>query len=96
MRRIEFWPDYGQALLHEEGKPVDIDALGLPIEMVRAARDWLGAYEDRKLEPKTLDEAWVAEGRRLFGLLRTSLSPLGVELVDWEGYWAGADPGSID
>jgi hypothetical protein len=87
MRRIEFWPDYGLALLHSEGTPVAIDALGLPADVVDAIREWLRSYADEKLETGSIDEAWVAEGRRYFRELRSLLLPSGIELFDWEGYW---------
>jgi hypothetical protein len=88
MRRIEFWPDYGQALLFSDGAPVDIDGLGLPAGVLAVVGAWLGAYDDAKLESGALDDAWIGEGKRIFALLRSLLAADGIELTDWEGYWS--------
>jgi hypothetical protein len=97
VRHLEFWPDYGDALLHEDGGAVAIDGLGLPDDLVDRARRWVSRYDDARLEPATRDASWIAEGRTLFGELRILLRPSGIEVYDWEGYWdASSDdpPGS--
>ncbi|MBI2781573.1 MAG: hypothetical protein HYX55_07245 [Chloroflexi bacterium] len=87
MRQLEFWPDYGGALLHEDGAAVPLDVLGLPPDLIEAATDWLARYDDARLEPETRDDAWIAEGRAIFERLRHALNEQATELVDWEGYW---------
>ena len=88
VRRLEFWPDYGGQLLHEGGAPVALAGLGLPPAIVDEARGWLEGHDDAKLDPSSRDDTWIAEGRALFVHLEAALRPTGVELVDWEGYWA--------
>lgn len=88
MTRLEFWPDYGGVLLHADGEPVALDTLGLSAELVTRARDWIGRYDDSRLDPAAWDEAWLDEGRALFGEFREALAASGFELVDWEGLWA--------
>jgi hypothetical protein len=87
LRRIEFWPDYGGALLHDGERAVALEDLGLPEELVAAARRWVGAYDDAKLEPASREEAWIAEGKSLFDRLQRRLRDDQIELFDWEGYW---------
>ncbi|MEW5990734.1 MAG: hypothetical protein AB1736_05225 [Chloroflexota bacterium] len=93
MTAVEFWPDYGGALLWDErGEPVPIDQLPLPPELVTRAARWVAEYDDAKLpwEP-TGDEAWLAVGRRLFGELRRELLARGLELEPNEPFWAEPD-----
>jgi hypothetical protein len=92
MRRIEFWPDYGGALLHEEGQRLAIDAFDVPEQLVADLRAWLGEYDDAKLEPATRDAAWMSRGQGLFDRLQDALRPAEVALVDWEGYWDRSKP----
>jgi hypothetical protein len=88
VRRLEFWPDYGGQLLHERGAPVSLDVLGLAPAIVDQARGWLEHYDDARLDPSNRDDAWIAEGRALFVRLEAALQSAGIELTDWEGYWA--------
>ena len=88
VRRLEFWPDYGGQLLHEGGAPVSLEVLGVSMELMDEARAWVDRYEDARLDPSSRDDTWIAEGRALFVHLEAALRPTGVELVDWEGYWA--------
>jgi hypothetical protein len=92
MRTVEFWPDYGGALLHEDGQRLTLDALELPGELRVALGEWLGEYDDAKLEPATRDQAWIGTGQELFDQLRAVLRPAGIELIDWEGYWDRSTP----
>jgi hypothetical protein len=89
MRQVEFWPDYGGALLHEEGRRIPLDSLGLelPPDLVGELDLWLAKYEDARLELATRDKAWMEEGQRLFARLGGELARSEIELVDWEGYW---------
>lgn len=87
MRQIEFWPDYGGALLHEEGKRISLDSLELPQDLIGELGRWLGQYDDAKLEPATRDQAWIVEGQRLFARLREEVLGAEIDLVDWEGSW---------
>lgn len=92
MRRLEFWPDYGGVVLHEDGVAVALESLGLPSHLIGQTAAWVGEYEDAKLDPETRDDAWIAAGRSLFRRLRAELRDRGIEIVDWEGYWD--DPGT--
>lgn len=93
MSRIEFWPDYSEALLFtDRGEPVDVDTLALPGPLVASARGWLRDYDDSKLPWETTrDESWLSEGRRLFAALQTELAQQGIELVAGEDYWVSTD-----
>lgn len=88
--RLEFWPDYGGVLLHADGKPVGLDALGLPADLVKRGQAWVSRYDDAKVDPPGWDEAWISEGRTLFQELRAALAPGGFEVDDWEGLWSGS------
>ena len=87
MRTLEFWPDYGGQLLHEDGVPVVLDGLGLSAHLLDRVARWLRTYDDALLEPTKGDHAWVTEGRTLFELLSSALRDRDIELTDWEGYW---------
>lgn len=90
MTTLEFWPDYGGALLWSDGGArVGLGELSLPPDLVERCRRWIAGYDDSKLpwEP-TRDEAWLAEGRRLFADLRRELLDRGVELEPNEAFWA--------
>jgi hypothetical protein len=90
VRRLEFWPDYGGVLLHQDGAPVALETLDLPVDLARRAAQWVAAYDDRQLAPESRDEAWIAEGRAIFGGLREALAAVNIDLVDWEGIWEAA------
>ena len=86
--RLEFWPDYSRVLLHADGKPVPLSELPLPSEVADQANAWVARYDDAKLLPGDgRDEPWIAEGRALFGVIRSSLAAHGIALDDWEGIW---------
>jgi hypothetical protein len=67
-----------------------MDPQDLPIapDLVVTAAQWVADYDDTKLpwEP-TRDDAWIAQGRQLFALLRDDLWKSGIELVAGEDYW---------
>ena len=86
-RSVEFWPDYGDALLYEDGTRRSVDDFDVPEALVSAIGRWLGQYDDLKLDPATRDAGWIAEGQELFERLRDVLAREDVELFDWEGYW---------
>jgi hypothetical protein len=90
MREVEFWPDYGGALLHEEGRRLELRSLDLSSDLVAALDRWLGLYGDEKLDPATRDAPWIEAGRQLFERLREELRRADIELIDWEGYWDAA------
>jgi hypothetical protein len=96
MREVEFWPDYGGALLHEEGRRLTLETLGVPGELQAELLAWLAEYDDAKLEPATRDVAWIGRGQALFDRLREALQPAGVELIDWEGHWDRSKQGPSD
>ena len=86
--RVEFWPDYGGALLWSGGVRLDPRELPLPAELVVAASSWVAAYDDTKLpwEP-TRDDVWIDQGRQIFEALRDELWKSGIELVAGEDHW---------
>jgi hypothetical protein len=89
MDRLEFWPDYGGALLWSEtGERRELDSLSLPEALVDEAAGWIERYDDSMLPwDPTRDEGWLADGRRLFVALRAALAVLGIELVAGEDHW---------
>ena len=86
--RIEFWPDYGGALLWAAGERIALNALPLSSDLIYAASRWLAEYEDSKLpwEP-TRDDTWLAEGRGMYVALGDALWEHGIELVAGEDHW---------
>ena len=74
-------------MLHVAGAPIPLAALSVPPDIADRASAWVARYEDRKLLDGSRDEAWIAEGRALFDLLRDLLSRDRVVLDDWEGIW---------
>src|SRR5262245_2836630 len=86
--RIEFWPDYGGALLWAAGVRLDPRELPISPELATAAAAWIARYDDTKLpwEPGR-DDVWLGEGRRLFEALRDELWQHGIELVAGEDHW---------
>ena len=86
--RLEFWPDYGGALLFASGVRVDPRELPLPPELTVTAGEWVARYDDAKLpwEP-TRDEVWLEQGRQVFEALRDALWEHGIELVAGEDHW---------
>ncbi len=66
--------------------PLALAPLSLTEALVDEAARWTERYDDSKLpwEP-TRDDAWLADGRRLFVALRAALAELGIELVAGEG-----------
>lgn len=89
MTTLEFWPDYGGALLWTDGgEHVALDELSLPPDLVERCRRWIADYDDAKLPWEARDEAWLTVGRRLFADLRRELGEQGVELAPNEPFWA--------
>lgn len=86
--RLEFWPDYGGALLWAAGTRIDLRELPLSLDLVARTSAWLAEYDDAKLpwEP-TRDDVWLSEGRQLFDTLRNELWEHGIELVAGEDHW---------
>jgi hypothetical protein len=89
MRRLEFWPDYGGKLLWTEaGTSVELDAVDLPETLRHEAARWLESYDDARMPwGSTRDDAWLAEGRRLFTAIGLALAASGIELVTTEDHW---------
>ncbi|HLO35894.1 MAG TPA: hypothetical protein VK194_07420 [Candidatus Deferrimicrobium sp.] len=92
--RVEFWPDYAGALLHVAGRPLPLDGLSLQDAVVERATAWVRQYDDSKLPfGDRRDDAWLAEGRAIFELLRMHLATQDIALDDWEGIWTPQTPG---
>jgi hypothetical protein len=92
MTTLEFWPDYGGALLWTDGgERTSLEAFPIAPDLVERARTWIAGYDDSKLpwEP-TRDDAWLAEGRQLFADLRMALLDLGMALEPNEEFWASS------
>lgn len=86
--KVEFWPDYGGALLWAGGIRLDPNELPISADLALEVLRWVAAYDDSKLpwEPSR-DDAWLAEGRRLFEALRDELWASGIELIAGEDHW---------
>ena len=90
MTTLEFWPDYGGALLWAAtGERLALEDLGLPADLVRRAQRWIAEYDDTKLpwEP-TRDDEWLSAGRHLLADLRRELAKVDVEVKPDEDFWA--------
>ena len=73
--RLEFWPDNSGALLHAAGKPIPLEKLPLPFDLVNRATAWVGRYEDSKLPfGDGPDPGWMTQGQAILEALRTSLA----------------------
>jgi hypothetical protein len=90
MERLTFWPDYTGALLWtDRGERVSLEDIVLPGDLVERAEGWTAGYDDSKLPwEATRDDAWLAEGQRLFADLRRELESQGIDLVSDEDFWA--------
>jgi hypothetical protein len=88
-RTLEFWPDYGGALLWDaDGRGVALESLPVESPLREAAIRWLSQYDDSRLpwEP-TADHEWLGEGRRLLEDLRRALRSHGIEIEPHEDFW---------
>ena len=88
-RVLEFWPDYGGALLwDEQGRQVALESLPVAPALREAATRWVSEYQDSKLPwESTADPDWLARGRTLVRELRLALSSDGIEIRPHEDYW---------
>lgn len=88
MTRLEFWPDYGAGpLWTAEGRPADLESLGLPLELVERVRSWNSRFEEDKLPIYGPGDAlWTAEGVALLHSLRSVLGH-DVDVVVTEPWW---------
>jgi ketosteroid isomerase-like protein len=86
-RRLEFWPDYEGALLHDGAARVRLAVLPLPSDLIDRASRWVAAYDDASVSGPDADEGWLAEGRLLFAVLRDALAIHRILVYDWEGIW---------
>jgi hypothetical protein len=89
-RELEFWPDYGGAVLwNPEGKAVALDTLPLADDLRTRLEAWVGRYDDALLPIQgDGDRAWLCEGDRLLDEVRRELSPRYDVLVT-EPWWEG-------
>jgi hypothetical protein len=90
MKRLEFWPDYGGALLWSaDGQRVSLEDVPISGALIERARRWIAGYDDAKLpwEP-TREDTWVTEGKSLFAELRRELLEHGFDLQPNEDFWA--------
>jgi len=87
---IEFWPEYGDGPLWEDGRAVDLQAAGLPAALVGRLRSWNDEYGDERLPiDGPGDAAWIAEGRALLSTVREAVGPQ-VEVIVTEPWWGEA------
>lgn len=50
MTRVEFWPDYGSGRVwNDDGRPVDLESLGISPGLAARVRLWDSAYAEDKL-----------------------------------------------
>ena len=91
MTRFEFWPDYGPGpLWTEDGKPVPVDALGLPTDLAERLRAWNAKYDEDKIPVDGPgDVAWLEEGKELLRRTREALGPH-CRVVVTEPWWGEA------
>lgn len=62
--------------------------LPIPEQVVDRAAAWVAQYDDAKLlSGEGHGEGWIAEGRALFEVIRSSLAAHRIVLDDWEGIW---------
>jgi len=88
MPQLDFWPDYGVGpLWSEDGKAVDLLALGLPGQLVERLKGWNGQYAEERLPLEGSGDAeWLSEG---VALLRRTREALGstFQIVVTEPWW---------
>jgi hypothetical protein len=89
---LEFWPDYEAGpLWTDEGKPVDLAALSIDHGLVERTTAWNAAYSEDKVPIEgSGDEAWLNEGKRLLGEVRSALDDQ-YQVVVTEPWW-GEEP----
>lgn len=89
---LEFWPDYGPGpVWTEEGVPVDLGRLGVDPDLVAEVATWNSAYSEDKVPVDSLgDAAWLREGKRLLGEVRSALGAA-YRVVVTEPWW-GEEP----
>jgi hypothetical protein len=58
MGRLEFWPDYGGALLWTQaGEPLELASLALPAALRHEAVRWVERYDDNQAHREETDHA---------------------------------------
>lgn len=89
---MEFWPDYGPGpLWTDDGKPVDLESLGVGRDLVEHLAAWNAQYSEDKVPLEGAgDEAWLREGKQLLGHVRDALGDQ-YEVVVTEPWW-GEEP----
>lgn len=75
MKRLEFWPDCGPGpLWSNEGKPVDLESLGISSELAERVRLWNSQYGENRIPlDGPGDTEWLAEAVGLLCNLRADL-----------------------
>lgn len=87
MRTLEFWPDYGNGPLWDDGEAADPRDLPLPGELAARLIDWNSQYEESKIPVDGEgDPEWVRTGVVLLAQVRAHLEP-DVRVVVTEPWW---------
>lgn len=88
MTQLEFWPDYGAGpLWSEDGKAVDLQALGLPDQLVERLTVWNGQYAEERVPLEGSGDAeWLSEGVVLLRRTRKALGST-FQIVVTEPWW---------
>ena len=93
VRRLEFWPEYGEGgpLWERRGEGVDLSTLALSDDLRRRLVRWNAAYSDDKLPVEGAgDTEWLAQGANLLAEVRRALGP-DHEVITHEDWWG--EPG---
>lgn len=85
---LEFWPDYGPGpLWDDEGKPVDLNSLGLDKGLVARVEAWNAEYAEDKIPVDGPgDLAWVRAGSQLLHDIRAALGT-DYQVIVTEPWW---------
>jgi hypothetical protein len=72
---LEWWPDYGSALLWHGSSAVSLITLPLEDRLRERLETWVGQYDDERLPFDGVGDAdWVREGQHLLAEVREALN----------------------
>ncbi len=85
---LEFWPDYGGALLWDkQGKAIPLDTLPMSADLRARLEAWVTLYDDTRLPMEgSGDTAWLDLGTRLLAEVQETLAPA-YDVVVSEPWW---------